>query len=68
MYGLGWKLELEARRLKAWDEASEEAKKKGLKLTDAAWFDEEKGFCIEYLRERGVLALPEISYHPYKKK
>jgi hypothetical protein len=62
------KLELEAKRIKAWEEASEEAKKKGLKLTDAAWFDEEKGFCIEYLREKGLIPLPEVKYSPYKQK
>jgi TRAP transporter TAXI family solute receptor len=62
------KLELEAQRIRAWEEAAEEAKKKGIKLNDPAWFDEEKGFCVEYLRGRGLIPLPEIKYHPYVKR
>jgi TRAP transporter TAXI family solute receptor len=62
------KLDLEAKRIKAWEEASEEAKKKGIKLNDPAWYDEEKGFCVGYLRDKGVIPVPEVKYSPYKKK
>lgn len=61
-------LALEPKRIRGWEEIAEEAKKKGIKLTDPAWFDVEKGFCIKALKARGLIPLPEVKYHPYVKK
>ena len=61
------KLALEEKRIAAWEEAAELAKAQGLELDDPAWYDEESGFCIEYLKAEGVISIPSIEYHEYSK-
>ena len=62
------KLALEAKRVEGWEEIAKEANKKGIKLKDEAWYDVEKGFAIKALKERGLIPIPDVKYHPYVKE